>query len=155
MKPGNWNSFSRAAASCSSRGINWDCRSEGLALALKPCSRFSANSGGILCTIPKLEPESVQPFPCSSRSEMMRQLPRRPANDASIARPRGSLKEARDVLAVLLLMTGPVSSKYLMMGDIWSWGAGCHSDGNSEQHVSNPVCHCQTAIGSLGKLLLS
>ena len=91
----------------------------------------------------------MQQFPCSGRSEMMRQLPRRPANDASIARPRGSLKEARDVLAILLLMTGPVSSKYLMMGDIWG-GAGCHSDGNSEQHirpgpVSNPVCHCHTA----------
>ena len=41
-------------------------------------------------------------------------------------------------------MTGPVSSKYLMMGDIWRGGG--HSDGNSQQHigpvsVSNPFCH--------------
>ena len=91
---------------------------------------------------------AVQQFPCLSRSEMMRQLPRRPELMYLQLAKRKS-ERSRDVLAILLLMTGPVSSKYLMMGDIWRGAAILMVIQSSSRirpgPVSNPVCHCHTA----------
>ena len=42
-------------------------------------------------------------------------------------------------------MTGPVSSKYLMMGDIWRGAAILMVIQSRIGPVSNPVCHCHTA----------
>ena len=159
MKPGNWNSFS-AELCCElhkpglqKRGLSREGHKFSLSLSWRSC-RFCANSGKILRTVPKLELPCrllllrVQQFPCSARSEMIRQVLRRADNVSSASSgPRGSLR-CRE-LAILLLMTGPVSSKYLMMGDIWRGAAILMVIRSSIRirpgPVSNPVCHCHTA----------